>query len=715
MKNKILYGIIALVMSVFMVGCSDDDYAINNKALLTDESIVTGSADVTATSATFHGTVKGLEGQASSAYAVGFLYGEKEDDLSESVVGNSESEFSATITGTTGQVVYYQAYVTLQGRVTYKGEVQSTILTDAKAFTGEASDVAANTVTLSGSLEKAPADAKCGFILSGSDDLEEIRASLPFEANELSDEYTVNVKNLVPNTTYHYVAYLDLGAGKVYGEEKTFTTTEQNYDIVGDFVDLGLSTRWCKYNVGASSESELGGLFAFGDMTGTMTTLDMDSYASGNISGTDMDLASKTFGVSATVPTQAEWDELFSLCKKQWVEQDGMTGYKLTGPNGNSIFLPAAGSRTQTTVSGVGSEGHYLSGDYLAGGLNDGSKYVQGYGFNQSAVSRTSTPAYQAVSVRAVSKGFTAKLTCYGEGPSGDEAWKSATTTVVAGVAGNQYEITFDANEPRKNGQVYVLDIVGFAKAYPKAMVRIDEIKADGKDVKFDANKFFYGDLEDNGNYRVEMANIWGCGHNDGWNGLKDTPFHKGGGETTNETALAFNKTFTVKFTVSSITSDGTGKYTPQLATVASGWWPAEWGYNDGSELEVVKENNQYKIKGNASFDFKYTTENSYANGVIMTFININELGRYFKPHATLDALLLDGKNISFDASKVLDSADGDVGQNYRLELWNCYGKTSQVGCAFGNKDGDVIKELGFEKSCETKFTVHSLFQVPNW
>lgn len=62
MKNKILFGIMVLVVGVFMAGCSDDDYAISTQPLLADNSVVTGSADVTATSAILHGTVSGLGG-----------------------------------------------------------------------------------------------------------------------------------------------------------------------------------------------------------------------------------------------------------------------------------------------------------------------------------------------------------------------------------------------------------------------------------------------------------------------------------------------------------------------------------------------------------------------------------------------------------------------------------------------------------------------------
>ena len=35
MKNKILFGIMALVMGIWATGCSDDDYAINHCLLIT--------------------------------------------------------------------------------------------------------------------------------------------------------------------------------------------------------------------------------------------------------------------------------------------------------------------------------------------------------------------------------------------------------------------------------------------------------------------------------------------------------------------------------------------------------------------------------------------------------------------------------------------------------------------------------------------------------
>lgn len=879
MKNKILYGIMAFVMCIFMTGCSDDDYSVSNTPLLTDESVTTGSADVTVTSATFHGTVKGLEEQNASAYALGFYYGKSEDNLSEKVAASGSNEFQATVSGMPGDVVYYQAYVTLQGRVTYKGSVQSAIMTDAKAITGEPKDLTANSVILTGKLEKAPQEATSGIVISGAEGSEKVRAGVRIVAAGINDNYEIKAEGLLPNTTYHYTAYLDLGNGTVYGEDRTFTTAPADFNPDTDLVDLGLSTKWAKYNVGATDEKQLGGLFGFGDMTGFQTSINLDDYASADIYKTDRDVANKVYGSWVTMPTIDEFEELFTECKKEWVEdtENHVAGYKFTGPNGNSIFLPAAGTRTQGNVSGEGLNGYYLSGSINA----TDNRFAMAYSFDQNVARRTSTPVYQALAIRPVSvaknvkfdkeklyntwefdlkpdeshykfvgpvffygkdaswasytnnqpvvgettgwdadyasikswaitdpshcngtmtfykdedgndkvkvhqvqadgsykdsegtftvdeknktitmtidplnaveyiggitrtdetkikvmslsdealqlgvirssdgqlmiynyvtsdvkNGYVAKLTAWGDGGN----WDGATTVVSGGSkAVGQYTVKLETTEARTNGKVYVLDLEGFAAKYPKALVRIDAIKADGQDLKFDANKFHYGDIEDNGNYRIELFNIWGSGT------AQNSPFRASGGPgDAGEPALAFNHTFEVTFTVVSNTSDGTGVYTPTFNAVR-GWGEGEaqlFGYNDGSTLKVVKsDKGQYSLENN-QFDMTYEGS-GFEGGTIMTFVEIADLYGFFPgTHSTLDEFYLDGKAVSYDKSKVVDANENP---KYRLELFNCYAATKD-NCAFGVKDGDLMRELGFNKSMRAKFTVHSLFAVPQW
>lgn len=865
-------------MGIFMTGCSDDDYSISNTPLLTDESVTTGSADVTVTSATFHGTVKGLEEQNASAYALGFYYGKSEDNLSEKVAATGSSEFQATVSGMPGDVVYYQAYVTLQGRVTYKGSVQSAIMTDAKAITGDPKDLTANSVILTGKLEKAPQEATSGIVISGVEGSEKVRAGVRIVADGINDNYEIKAEGLLPNTTYHYTAYLDLGNGTVYGEDRTFTTAPADFNPDTDLVDLGLSTKWAKYNVGATDEKQLGGLFGFGDMTGFQTSINLEDYASADIYKTDRDVANKVYGSWVTMPTIDEFEELFTECKKEWVEdtENHVAGYKFTGPNGNSIFLPAAGTRTQGNVSGEGLNGYYLSGSINA----TDNRFAMAYNFDQNAARRTTTPVYQALAIRPVSvaknvkfdktklyntwefdlkpdgshykfvgpvffygkdacwasytnnqpvvgettgwdadfasiswaissadhcqgtmtfyqdkdgndkvkvhqvqadgsykdsegtftvdeknktitmtidplnaveyiggitrtdetkikvmslsdealqlgvirssdgqlmiynyvtsdvkNGYVAKLTAWGDGGN----WDGATTVVSGGSkAVGQYTVKLETTEARTNGKVYVLDLEGFAAKYPKALVRIDAIKADGQDLKFDANKFHYGALEPNGNYRIELFNIWGTGT------ALNSPFRASGGPgEAGEPALAFNKTLEVTFTVVSTTSDGTGVYTPTFNAVR-GWGEGEaqlWGYNDGSTLKVVKsDKGQYSLE-NDQFDMTYEGS-GFEGGTIMTFIEFADLYGFFPgTHSTLDEFYLDGQAVSYDKSKVVDANENP---KYRLELFNCYGATKD-NCAFGVKDGDLMRELGFNKSMRAKFTVHSLFAVPQW
>ena len=388
----------AFVLGFCFTACSDDDIAVNTTPLLKDGSVVTGSADVTSTSATMHGTVAGLESQAQSAYVTGFYYGVSQDNLSERVLANSASEFSATIAGMPGTVYYYQAFVTLQGKVTYKGEVSSLILTDSKAVTGDYKDLTATTVKLSGQIQQLPADAEVGIVVSGVAGDERVRAGVRIPG-VLGSDYSIDALGLIPGTTYYYAAYLDLGQGVVYGDTKEFTTPAKEFDVDNDLVDLGLSTKWAKCNIGANSDTELGALVGFGDLTGYNTSINPEDYASGDVYKSAQDIANKVTDGKTTIPTIAEYEELFRCCKVEWIEKEGVAGYKFTGPNGNSIFMPAAGSRTQGTTTSVGTEGRYLSGSVNA----TDPQFAMSYLFNQGGNARSTTPVYQALAVRPVS------------------------------------------------------------------------------------------------------------------------------------------------------------------------------------------------------------------------------------------------------------------------------------------------------------------------
>ena len=61
------------------------------------------------------------------------------------------------------------------------------------------------------------------------------------------------------------------------------------------------------------------------------------------------------------MPTNAEQEELLNNCTWTWTTQNGVNGYSVEGPNGNCIFLPAAGYRYGSALSSAGSYGYYWS------------------------------------------------------------------------------------------------------------------------------------------------------------------------------------------------------------------------------------------------------------------------------------------------------------------------------------------------------------------
>ena len=125
-----------------------------------------------------------------------------------------------------------------------------------------------------------------------------------------------------------------------------------------EYVDLGLPSglMWATCNVGASSPEGYGDFFAWGE-TSPKESYTWDTYKWGTGSNpskynetdnkTTLDLADdaarQNWGGGWRMPTKEEWDELWTNCSKTWTAKEGVNGYLLSGTNGNSLFLPAAG------------------------------------------------------------------------------------------------------------------------------------------------------------------------------------------------------------------------------------------------------------------------------------------------------------------------------------------------------------------------------------
>ena len=134
--------------------------------------------------------------------------------------------------------------------------------------------------------------------------------------------------------------------------------------------------------MGADSPEDYGDYFAWGetqpkDTYNWSTYQYVDGYTFTKYTGSDDlttllpedDAATANWGSDWRMPTKEEWQELYNNTTHTWTTQNGVNGRLFTASNGNSLFLPAAGYRDNSSLNGAGSNGDYwsssLTTDYL--------------------------------------------------------------------------------------------------------------------------------------------------------------------------------------------------------------------------------------------------------------------------------------------------------------------------------------------------------------
>lgn len=154
-------------------------------------------------------------------------------------------------------------------------------------------------------------------------------------------------------TLYGYVKYVG-SDGPVYGEPHDYPLEYQGETSCPDnnhphWIDLGLpsGTQWRCCNEGASTPEGYGGYYPFGQV--------------------------------ASAPTLDQLGELVNRCGYSWTTQNGVNGVKFTGPNGGTIFLPAAGYRWSDEFYNVGAWGYYWSSMPLDGNSACAMDFRSGY------------------------------------------------------------------------------------------------------------------------------------------------------------------------------------------------------------------------------------------------------------------------------------------------------------------------------------------------
>ena len=173
-------------------------------------------------------------------------------------------------------------------------------------------------------------------------------------------------------------------------------------------IDLGIGVYFACCNVGASSPEEYGGYYAWGE-TEEKDYYDSSTYKYYNsstgytslgsdIAGTQYDVAHVKWGGGWHMPSYEQLGLLTSKCTSTRTSVNGVYGRKVTGPNGASIFLPAAGDRWRDDTYHVGSYGYSWSSAQYPGN----SSYACSLYFSSGVMGRSYDYRNYGRSVRPV-------------------------------------------------------------------------------------------------------------------------------------------------------------------------------------------------------------------------------------------------------------------------------------------------------------------------
>ena len=250
-----------------------------------------------------------------------------------------------------------------------------------------------------------------------------------FEANGmLSSEYGIAHNGIVqvswsPSSDNDFLtAKLFDSNGNVISQDTVHVAgwTPPSYS----WINLGLpsGTLWASCNVGATSPEEFGYYFSWGE-TQPKNYYDMHNYRycsndflskycnnssygyNGYVDNLTIlqsmdDAAKANWGNEARTPTKTEWMELIQYTNHSFVMENGVGGYRYTGNNGASIFIPANGWKIEGEVNEVGECGSYWSSSLDTGNpLNAWS-----YDFDSEAISWGRFHGFGVRPVRSPSK-----------------------------------------------------------------------------------------------------------------------------------------------------------------------------------------------------------------------------------------------------------------------------------------------------------------------
>lgn len=306
--------------------------------------------------------------------------------------GEGVGEFTSNIVDLIENTTYYvRAYATNEIGTAYGEEYSFTTL----------KSVGLPKVTTKFAVNITQNSAECGGNVTDDGNSEVVAKGICWSTSPeptIDDEHTVEgsglgeftsiLTDLTHSTLYYVRAYATNSVGTAYGIITYFITKDDGTINGYEYVDLGLSVKWAAYNIGATSPTEYGDYFAWGEIEPKETYTEENSLTHGiymnDIGGNPQyDAAAAKWGAPWRLPSREECEEIIADCTWEWVTIEGVNGYKVTGPNGNHVFFPAAGCMSGSNLITAGENGMYFSykmcGTYVnfAYGFHFGDDYYE--------------------------------------------------------------------------------------------------------------------------------------------------------------------------------------------------------------------------------------------------------------------------------------------------------------------------------------------------
>lgn len=349
------------------VGTAYGEQRIFTTATTVLPTITTSAAsNITETSAVCGGNVTSDGG--ATVTSRGFVFGTISNNLSQTVQsGSGTGNFTTTLSGlSAGTTYYYKAYATNSVGTAYGEQMSFTTNSTPVVSTSTISNITRTSAVCGGHVSSDGGSAITARGVCWSTSHNPTISDNKTINGTGTGSFTSNITGLVIETTYYVRAYATNSVGTAYGQEKQLTTLGTTGTLNGhEWIDLGLpsGTLWATCNIGATSPQEYGNYYAWGE-TSTKGSYTEDNYTYSSNPTTlplSADAATVNWGSGWRMPTKEEMEELLNNCSGIWTSRNSVNGYLLTGSNGNSIFMPAAGFCFESYVRHAGNWGLYWS------------------------------------------------------------------------------------------------------------------------------------------------------------------------------------------------------------------------------------------------------------------------------------------------------------------------------------------------------------------